>query len=65
MKIVQQGKVVVEKQRAEDGGGFLVMTPDGSIEHRKSRAGAEKHAKGWFKAHVGTDEAGIGIIEWR
>lgn len=61
----KQGTVVVERQGIMDGGGYLVMTPDGAIGHRATRAGALKLAQAWFKANLNGAKVGIGEIEWR
>lgn len=63
--MLQQGKVVVESQSKQDGGGFLVMTPEGRVEWFRTKRSAEKHAMQWFKSNLGDAAAGIGVIEWR
>ena len=56
-----QGTVVIEP----DEGGYLVMTPDGEVVWKPTKAAAERHARAWFKAHLDGADVGIGDIEWR
>jgi len=61
---IKQGKVIVERDEAAKG--FLLMTPDGDVVWKKTKRGAEQHARSWFKDHLESEDGfGIGIIEWR
>lgn len=58
----QQGSVIIEP---DDERGYLVMTPDGDVIWKPTKAAAERHARVWFKAHLNGADVGIGSIEWR
>ena len=56
-----QGKAIAEENSR---GEFLVMFPDGKVEHAMNRAQAEQKIKRWFGMRPGV-EIGVGTIEWR
>ena len=59
--MANQGKVVAQ----EDESGWLLMTPDGVVEHAKNRAIAQRLARSWFRRNLGSAQVGTGRIEWR
>lgn len=61
-EVIQQGKAIVER----DDEGLLIMLPDGQIEWARSKKGAEKLIKSFFKKHLGEGfKVGVGTVEWR
>lgn len=56
-----QGKCVVQP----DGGGFLIMLPDGGIEWVENKKKTEAKCAKWFKANMPASGFGVGEIEWR
>jgi hypothetical protein len=58
------GKCVCEAQHEDEGGGWLVMTPDGEVTFGRNRGKAQAICNKYFESHR-TADIGIGTIEWR
>ncbi len=58
-----QGKIVAEYHNLTFD--WLVMFPNGRVEHFRSRSQVEAAAKRYFKRHVQKGAVGVGRIEWR
>ena len=61
VNVRSQGKAICEEQKH---GEYLVMFPDGFVEHAMNRAQAEQKVKRWFHDSRSGD-VGVGQIEWR
>jgi hypothetical protein len=59
------GKYIVEQQLKSDGGGWLLMKPDGGIEWFNSKPQAETHIKKLEGKNLLKEEMRVGSIEWR
>lgn len=58
-----QGKCICEW--SERDGHWLIMLPNGTIDHRVKKADAERLCKRWFHVHNDNAMIGYGIIEWK
>ena len=62
VNVRSQGKAICEEQKH---GEYLVMFPNGFVEHAMNRAQAEQKVKSWFHDNGKGGDVGVGLIEWR
>lgn len=61
-KVHNQGLAVAERS---DGGDWIVMLPDGSVEVCTSKAAVQRTVKRWAKQHADDTAVNALTLEWR